>query len=119
MIRVQVRASSAVVRAGLQALLQNHPSLRVIRSEWNRDDAAADEQAEEVQPDVVVAELEDRDDDALADVREAAADAIPVVLLVPGSATEWTDMLRQGVRAILPANATGFQIAAATEAAAA
>ena len=119
MIRVQVRASSAVVRAGLQSLLQNHPSLRVIRNELDGDDPSVDEEAEEIQPDVVVAELEGRDDDALGAVREAAADGIPVVLLVPGSATEWADMLRQGVRAILPANATGSQIAAATEAAAA
>lgn len=119
MIRVQVRASSAVVRAGLDSLLQNHPSLRVIRNASDGEEAGADEETEDVQPDVVVAELEGRDDDALADVRNATADDIPVVLLVPGPASEWADMLRQGVKAILPANATGPQIAAATEAAAA
>ena len=120
MIRVQVRASSAVVRAGLESLLQNHPSLRVIRTAFDGDDeASSDDEAEDVQPDVIVAELEGRDDDALAGVRNAAANGIPVVLLVPGPATEWADTLRQGVKAILPANATGPQIAAATEAAAA
>lgn len=119
MIRVQVRASSAVVRAGLESLLQNHPSLRVIRNAFDSDEAAADDETEELQPDVVVAELEGRDDDALAGIRNAAADGIPVVLLVPGPASEWADLLRQGVKAILPANATGSQIAAATEAAAA
>lgn len=119
MIRVRVRASSAVVRAGLESLLQNHPSLRVIRNAFDGDETAADDESEEIQPDVIVAELEGRDDDALASIRNAAADGIPVVLLVPGSATEWADMLRQGVKAILPANATGAQIAAATEAAAA
>lgn len=119
MIRVRVRASSAVVRAGLESLLQNHPSLRVIRNAFDGDEAAADDESEEIQPDVIVAELEGRDDDALASIRNAAADGIPVVLLVPASATEWADMLRQGVKAILPANATGAQIAAATEAAAA
>jgi NarL family two-component system response regulator YdfI len=40
-------------------------------------------------------------------------------MLVPGSAAEWADMFRRGVKAVLPANATGPQIAAATEAAAA
>jgi NarL family two-component system response regulator YdfI len=118
MIRVQVRASSAVARAGLESLLQNHPSLRVIRSAFDGDETAADE-SEETEPDVIVAELEGRDDDALSGVRNAAAGGVPVVLLVPGSAAEWADLLRQGVKAVLPANATGAQIAAATEAAAA
>ncbi len=118
MIRVQVRAWSAVVRAGLESLLQNHPSLRVMRSAFDGDDAA-DDGTGDVAPDVIVAELDGRDDDALAGVRNAAVDGIPVVLLVPGSAVEWADMLRRGVRAILPTNATGSQIAAATEAAAA
>jgi two-component system, NarL family, response regulator YdfI len=119
MIRVQIRASSAVARAGLESLLQNHPSLRILRTAFDGDEAAADDEAEEVEPDVIVAELQSRDDGVLADVRSAAANSIPVVLLVPGSAAEWADMLRQGVKAILPANATGAQIAAATEAAAA
>jgi two-component system, NarL family, response regulator YdfI len=119
MIRVQIRASSAVARAGLESLLQNHPSLRILRTAFDGDEAAADDEAEEVEPDVIVAELQSRDDGVLADVRSAAANSVPVVLLVPGSAAEWADMLRQGVKAILPANATGAQIAAATEAAAA
>jgi DNA-binding NarL/FixJ family response regulator len=118
MIRVQVRASSAVVRAGLESLLQNHPSLRVIRNAFDGDESDLDDR-EDADPDVVVAELDDRDDDVLADIRNTAAEGTPVVLLVQGAATEWADMLRHGVRAILPSSATGPQIAAAAEGAAA
>jgi two-component system, NarL family, response regulator YdfI len=119
MIRVQIKASSAVVRAGLESLLQNHPSLHVIKEEA-LDDAVVSESAQiESQPDVIVAELESRGEETASEVLAAAANGTPVVLLVPGSATEWVDAIRQGVKAVLPSNATGPQIAAATEAAAA
>jgi NarL family two-component system response regulator YdfI len=118
MIRVQIRASSEVVRAGLESLLQNYPSLRILRDLVSEDESAEGETAD-VQPDVVIAELEGRDDGTVSEVLNAAANGTPVVLLVPGSANEWADMLRRGVKAVLPANATGPQIAAATEAAAA
>ena len=118
MIRVQIRASSEVVRAGLESLLQNHPSLHAIRDAFGQSDGG-DDAIEDVEPDVVLAELESREDDTASEVLNAAAHGTPVVLLVPGSATDWADMLRRGVKAVLPANATGPQIAAATEAAAA
>ena len=118
MIRVQIRASSEVVRAGLESLLQNHPSLHIYRDRVGEDESAEGEIAD-VQPDVVVAEFESREDDTASEVLNAAANGTPVVLLVPGSANEWADMFRRGVKAVLPANATGPQIAAATEAAAA
>jgi NarL family two-component system response regulator YdfI len=123
MIRVQIKASSVVVRAGLESLLQNHASLHIIKEAF--DDAAASERAAtgesaqtDSQPDVILAELESRSDETASEVLAAAANGTPVVLLVPGSATEWADALRQGVKAVLPSNATGPQIAAATEAAA-
>ena len=118
MIRVQIRASSEVVKAGLESLLQNYPSLRVLRDTFSEDESA-EGAISDVQPDVVVAELESRADDTTSDVLNAAADGTAVVLLVPGSATEWVDVFQRGVKAVLPANATGPQIAAATEAAAA
>jgi two-component system, NarL family, response regulator YdfI len=117
MIRVQIRASSEVVKAGLESLLQNYPSLRILRDVLDENESAEGAIAD-VQPDVVVAELESREDEAVSEVLRAAANGTPVVLVVPGSATEWADMLRQGVKAVLPTNATGPQIAAATEAAA-
>jgi NarL family two-component system response regulator YdfI len=118
MIRVQIRASSEVVRAGLESLLQNHPSLHIIRDAFGQSDGG-DDAIEDVEPDVVLAELEGREDDTASEVLNAAANGTPVVMLVPGSAAEWADMFRRGVKAVLPANATGPQIAAATEAAAA
>ncbi len=117
MIRVQIKASSAVVRAGLESLLQNHPSLHIIKEAF--EDSLWGESADaDPQPDVILAELENRGDETASEVLAAAANGTPVVLLVPGSATEWADALRQGVKAVLPSNATGPQIAAATEAAA-
>jgi DNA-binding NarL/FixJ family response regulator len=117
MIRVQIRASSAVVKAGLESLLQTHPSLRIVPEAVDEDEMAEGAFAE-LQADVVVAEIEGREDDATAGVLRAAARGTPVVLLVPGSASEWADVFRRGVKAVLPSSATGPQIAAATEAAA-
>jgi NarL family two-component system response regulator YdfI len=123
MIRVQIKASSAVVRAGLESLLQNHPSLHIIEEAFDdavaSEGATAGERAQNAsQPDVILAELESRGDATASEVLAAAANGTPVVLLIPGSATEWADVLSQGVKAVLPSNATGPQIAAATEAAA-
>jgi DNA-binding NarL/FixJ family response regulator len=117
MIRVQIRASSEVARAGLESLLQNYPSLQILRNSFG--DEFSEGAIADAQPDVVVAELENRGDDITSEVLEAAAAGTAVVLLVPGSAIEWADVLRRGVKAVLPSNATGPQIAAATEAAAA
>jgi len=116
MIRVQILASSDVVKAGLESLLQNDPALHILR---NLDDESAGGAIADLQVDVVVAELESRADDTTSEVLNAAANGVAVVLLVPGSATEWVDMLKQGVNAVLPADATGSQIAVATQAAAA
>jgi DNA-binding NarL/FixJ family response regulator len=118
MIRIQITASSEVVKAGLESLLQNYPSLQILKDVFNEDESEEGVIAD-VQPDVVVAEVESREDDTASEVLNAAANGTAVVLLVPGLATAWADMLRQGVRAVLPTNATGPQIAAATEAAAA
>jgi NarL family two-component system response regulator YdfI len=118
MIRVQIRASSEVVKAGLESLLRTYSSLHVLRDLFNEDETGEGAIAD-VQPDVLVAEIESREDHTTSEVLNAAANGTSVVLLVPGSATEWVDMLRQGVKAVLPANATGSQIAAATQAAAA
>jgi NarL family two-component system response regulator YdfI len=116
MIRVRILASSEVVKAGLESLLQNDPALHILR---NLNDESTEGDIADLQPDVVVAEVESREDDATSEVLSAAANGTSVVLLVPGSASEWIDMLQQGVKAVLPANVTGAQIAAATQAAAA
>ena len=91
MIRVQVSAPSAVVRAGLEALVSAAPGLAL---------ASAD-------PDVLLTTLPVDD----------LSPGQPIVLLGEPS---WTsEHLRLGVRAILPHDATAAEIQAAIEAAAA
>lgn len=118
MIRVRVRASSAVARAGLESLLQNHPSLRVLRDLLEEQGDGEGMDGHDPEADVLVVEVDSCEDALTQEALRTAANGLPVVLLVPGTAAEWADVLRRGVRAILPANATGPQIAAATEAAA-
>jgi DNA-binding NarL/FixJ family response regulator len=90
-IRVQIAASSAVVRTGLESLVNSSPELTLTDS----------------YADVVLAAM------ALEEVAPAPA----IVLLGDG---EWSSTaLRQGVRAILPADAPAAEILAAIEAAAA
>jgi len=89
--RVQVAANSAAVRAGLEALVASSPELSLT----------------EAYPDVVLAAV------PLQDLTPAAA----IVLL--GDATWSTEMLRSGVRAVLPPDASAAEILAAIQAAAA
>jgi DNA-binding NarL/FixJ family response regulator len=90
-IRVQIAASSAAVRAGLESLVGSSPAL-----------TATDSYA-----DVVLAAV------ALDELAPAPA----IVLLGEGA---WSgDALHQGVRAVLPSDASAAEILAAIEAAAA
>ena len=91
MTRVQIAAPSAVVRAGLESLVNSSPELTVTDS----------------YADVVLSAV------ALDELAPAPA----IVLL--GEAAWSSDALRQGVRAILPADASAAEILAAIEAAAA
>ena len=91
MIRVQIAASSAVVRAGLESLVASSPELTLTES----------------YSDVVLAAI------PLDELMPAPA----IVLL--GDATWTTDALRLGVRAMLPPDASGAEILAAIQAASA
>ena len=117
MTRVLIKASP-LARAGLDRLIRDHPSIEIIgdSSEGLRDsgDALAD-----LQPDVIVAELESHEDDTATELLDSAISGVPVVLLVRGPTWDWTGALRHGVKAVLRSNATGPQIAAAIEAVAA
>jgi DNA-binding NarL/FixJ family response regulator len=90
-IRVQIAATSAVVRAGLESLVGSSPDLTITDS----------------YSDVVLAAV------PLEEVTPAAA----IVLL--GEAAWTIDALRLGVRAVLPPDASGAEILAAIQAAAA
>lgn len=116
MIRVLVRASSAVAQAGLETLLGAHPSVEVVGAVRGREPAPAE--SEDHSADIVVAEIEDQEDELQREILERASAGIPVVVLAHETAAGWIgEMLRAGVRAVLPANVTGPEIIAAIEAA--
>ncbi len=118
MTRVLIRASSPIVKAGLETLIHAYPSLYVI-SDALDEHGAIEGAGGDLQPDVILAELEGRDDENASEVLDDAIGGMAVVLLVHGSTTDWADsLLRQGVKAVLPANATAAQVVAAIQAAA-
>ncbi len=119
MIRVLVAAASAVVRAGLEALILE-ADLMVIGSAPANGELAGP--VEELQPDVVLIDLE-------GDAEEPVLNLLPltstlntpaVVVLTEETTGSWVaETLRLGVRALLPRSATAGEIVAAVEAAAA
>jgi len=117
MIGVLIKASSPVVKAGLESLVRATRSLYVVNDSGPPKPTASG--VANWQAEVVLAELESRDDKLVQEVLDQAADGAPVILLVHGSTTLWADELRRGVRAILPNTVTGPEVAAAIEAAAA
>jgi len=106
MIRVLIKAPTPVARAGLESLIRSYPSLEVIAGYTN-------------QPDVIVAQIENQDDPQIQEVLEEAEAGAPAIVLVRSPSAEWASMLRRGVRGVLSTDASGDQIAAAIEAAAA
>ena len=112
-MRVLVAANSAVVRAGLAALIAQVPSLSLAGSV---DPEALAERVRELQPDVVLLEWRRGSPDGLASLLESGP---PCVMLVeeedPASIAAG---LRAGLRAVLPRHASTLEIKAAIEAAA-
>ena len=108
MIRLLIAASSAVVRAGLEALAASHPAIELAG-------AFADlSSVEALRPDVILSALP-------VDELPVPADGIaPAIVLLSGQQQPpWTrDALRLGVRAVLPRDASAGEILAAVEAAA-
>jgi two-component system, NarL family, response regulator YdfI len=107
-IRVLLAAASTVRRAGLEALVKKAPLLELAGSLHN---AAVAQYAAQLQPDVVLLDLES---ETLA--RESAA--LPVVALIDEPSTDWTaHALRSGIKAILPRDSSMEEILAAIQAA--
>jgi len=122
--RVLVVAGSAVVRAGLEALVASSPALSVVGSVSGV--AALGRAVASLQPHVVLLELEPHEDDpapallALAASPPSASTTPAVVVLADDPRGEWAvEALRSGVRAMLPREATAAEIVAAVDAAAA
>jgi NarL family two-component system response regulator YdfI len=107
-IRLLIAASSAVVRAGLEALAASNPAIELAG-------AFADlSSVEELRPDVILTALP-------LDELPLPADGIaPAIVLLSGQPQPaWTrNALRLGVRAVLPRDASAVEILAAVEAAA-
>jgi NarL family two-component system response regulator YdfI len=106
-IRLLIAAPSAVVRAGLEALMASNPAVEFAGS--FADLSAVDA----VHPDVVLAAL------PLADLPPPLNGRAPVyVLLTSESQPAWTlEAARAGVRALLSRDASAGEILAAVEAA--
>jgi DNA-binding NarL/FixJ family response regulator len=122
--RVLVAASSAVTRAGLEAILAREPAFTVV---GGRGVASLSDDVAEYDPDVVLVELAGGDDDTLTMLHALGVDtddgghAAPAVVLLtddrdPAHAAE---ALRAGVRSLLARDAGAAEIVAAVAAAAA
>ena len=120
MTRVLVAAPSAVVRAGLEALVASSPRLAVVGQAAGIEAAAR--ASETLQPDVVLVEHE-WDDELLVPglLALGAGGHVPaVVVLTENPSALWAAVaLRSRVRAVLPREATAAEIVAAVEGAAA
>jgi two-component system, NarL family, response regulator YdfI len=112
MISVLIKASSSTVKTRLETLVRSEPSLRIINQHEPRDRAVGDMEA-----DVILAAAESPNDETATEALEDAVGPAPVILLVRGSISEWSDAFERGARAVLPANITATQIVAAIQAA--
>ncbi len=116
MIRILVRASSPIAKAGLESLLEGHSALRLVED----SSGEARGNGAESRSDVLLVEAATLADPAALKAMDWAAAGGPVVLLVRNPAAEAvTDALRAGVKAVLPSGLAGPEIVAAIAAAAA
>ena len=108
MTRVVIAASSAIVRAGLESLLATFPMFQVVGS-FSIDMAAA--QLEELEPDVVLLDLESISDESMSLASESGAARV-----ILADAENLAVINHPGVRAILPRDASPEEIIAAVQA---
>lgn len=115
-MRILIGASSQVVREGLESLLGVAPTFNVV---GNFSVGRAFARIEDLQPDVLLLDLESPADDSvlLAMESEAKRFISSIVVLTDSIEDSWSvDALRSGVRAILPRDATSEEIGAAIQA---
>jgi two-component system, NarL family, response regulator YdfI len=114
--RVVIGARSAVVRTTLVAVLADNPAFQVIGS-FSVDKAFA--QLEDLQPDVVLLDIDSPVDDAMSIALESLGEPPSATLVILTDDVEkfWAaDAVRSGVRAILPREAKPEEIFAAIQA---
>src|SRR5436190_7800331 len=122
--RVLVAASSAVTRAGLEAILAREPAFTVV---GGGGVATIGEDVSEYDPDVVLVELAGSDDDMLTLLHALAIDtddgthAAPALVLLTDDRdpVHAVEALRAGVRSLLARDAGAAEIVAAVAAVAA
>src|SRR5919197_63600 len=115
-IRVLVFASSSVRRAGLEALVKSSPQLKLAGSTPSL--AVVPLQARELQPDIILADLDRADPQFVTTISSLTESAgnIGAVTLVDNPNAGWTaGSLRAGVKAILPRDAPTQQLLSAVQ----
>ena len=113
--RVLIAANSAVVRARLESRLAAATTLEVLGS---LSLSAVPAQLEKLQPDVLLLDLDAREDESMSLALNPGIG--PLVVLTDDTDNTWAiEVLRSGTRAILPRDATFAEIVAAIEASAA
>lgn len=123
MTRVLVAASSAVTRAGLEAILAREPAFTVVGGA----STSVVEDVAEHDPDVVLVELATGDEELLATLHTVSIDTddgtrpapAVVVLTDERDPAHALHALRLGIRAVLPRDAGSAEIVGAVSAAAA
>lgn len=116
MIRVLIAASSSISQRGLEDLLRASTSLQVVGV--LSDLRQLSENLEELQPDVLIAEIAGQDRTLPEEILKLSEEApVAIVLLVDDANSERDlDALRNGVRAVLPRNMNPVGIVATVEA---
>lgn len=113
-VRVLLAAASAIRRAGLETLVKNSPALKLVGSLQGIRTIA--QRIVELQPDVVLLDLEPEDSGFPA--LPAIGGGLAMVALVDEPEPGWTaQALRSGVKAILPRDAGMDEILPAIQAA--
>ena len=98
-VRVLLAASSAVRRAGLEAILKSVPSLKLVGSIPGL--RTVRERAADLQPDVVLLDIE-ADRSGLPPL-PILDHGLPIIALIDRPEADWTaSALRSGVKAVLP-----------------
>jgi NarL family two-component system response regulator YdfI len=111
-IRTLLVAASAVRRAGLEALIEASPGLKLVGSLQSADSLR--QHVRDLQPDVVVVDLDQGNRSAVLD---PGIGGMPLVILVDDPDPVWgAQALRSGVRAILPRDVDSDEILSAIQA---
>jgi DNA-binding NarL/FixJ family response regulator len=117
LIRVLIVADSTVMRAGLEALLADSPDLEVLSGSARGE--ITGQLIAQLQPEVVLLEGADGDQDLVLTATPDAEIPAIVVLLDDGQQAPVVNLIRSGVRGVLPLEATASEIVQAVHAAAA